>query len=301
MPFFREVEAVNESSRPLTGWELVDAGPAHDLSWFVVSLSPGEQVRLRGEVVLPDRGVYAGEPLRAVSSFPFGLVRQEVEVSPADELTVFPRLGTIHTGRLRRWLMQTARPDERVRRNRRRLAQEVEFHGLRQFRPGDSPRWIHWRTSARSGELMVREFDQGTHHDLFLIVEPCAEPGVSSPALEAAVSFAATVCWAWVNEEGDRVVLAVAGQEPTVVPGRDGPAAAVELLGRLAKVQGTTAPNVPGLVKRLAALALPAGPALLVSSRPGVSRLAEELTRRLERPVAFLDATAPPSFYQPPA
>ena len=43
------------------------------------------------------------------------------------------------------------------------------------------------------------------------------------------------------------------------------------------------------------------GPALLVSSRAGDGRAAEELARRLDRPVAYLDAAAPPSFYQPPA
>jgi uncharacterized protein (DUF58 family) len=300
-PFLWEVEASAEGRRALTGWELVDAGPDHALSWFVLNLRPGEQVRLRRDVTLPRRGVYPCGPLRADSSFPFGLVRLEVEFGAADQLVVLPRLGTLHAGRLRRWLMQTARPDERVRRARRRLAQEVEFHGLRQFRAGDSPRWIHWRTSARSGELMVREFDQGTHHDLVLIVEPYAAAGASNSSLEAALSLAATLCWAWAREEGDRVVLAVAGAEPVTVPGRDGPGAVIELLECLARAEGTPTPDFAALAKRMAALALPQGPALLVSSRPGGGRSAEELSRRLERPVALIDAAAPPSFYQPPA
>src|SRR5581483_7364175 len=104
-------------------------------------------VRLSREVVLPDRGDYPCRPLRVVSSFPFGLVRHEVEFDAGDRLTVLPRLGTLSAGRLRRWLVHAARPDERTRRTRRRLAQEAEFHGLRQFRSGDSPRMIHWRTS----------------------------------------------------------------------------------------------------------------------------------------------------------
>jgi hypothetical protein len=44
---------------------------------------------------------------------------------------------------------------------------------------------------------------------------------------------------------------------------------------------------------------LPAGPALLVSSRPDGST-ADDLSRRLDRPVAYLNAAAPPSFYHPP-
>jgi uncharacterized protein (DUF58 family) len=301
-PFIWEVEVAVEGSRPLTGWDLVDQGPDHDLHWFVLNLGPGERARLRRELTLPRRGRYECGPLRAVSSYPFGLVRREAEFGAGDRLSVLPRLGTLNAGRLRRWLMHSARPDERARRTRRRLGLEVEFHGLRAFRPGDSPRWIHWRTTARSGELMVREFDHGTHHDLLLIVEPFAPAGRPDGAtLEAAVSLAATVCWAWTHESGDRVVLAVAGAEPQVADGHGSPVQALELLELLAGVRGTPAPDVPTLVRRLRKVGLPAGPALLVSSRAGDSRAAEELTRHLERPVAYLDAAAPPTFYQPPA
>jgi uncharacterized protein (DUF58 family) len=213
---------------------------------------------------------------------------------------VLPRLGTVNVGRLRRWLSQAARPDERSRRARRRLAAlEVEFHGLRSFRAGDSPRWIHWRTSARRGELMVREFDHGTHHDLVVLVEPYAEAD-SSPALEAAVSMAATICWAWAQESGDRVVLGVAGAPPTVAASAGGPGQAAELLAALAVVTGAPEPDLAGLERRLLDARLPPGPALLVSSRRSDHRAADMLSARLDRPVAYLDAADPPPFYQPP-
>ena len=64
--------------------------------------------------------------------------------------------------------------------------------------------------------------------------------------------------------------------------------------------KGTATPDVAALVRGLRAVPLPAGPALLVSTRQGDGRTAEELSRRLERPVAYIDATAPPSFYHPP-
>jgi uncharacterized protein (DUF58 family) len=177
----------------------------------------------------------------------------------------------------------------------------VEFHGLRAFRPGDSPRWIHWRTTARTGELMVREFDHGTHHDLLLILEPFAGPNnAKSERLEAAVSLAATVCWAWAHESNDRVILAVAGREPVVADGLGSANQALALLECLAAVRGSETTDLPALERRLLSVALPGGPALLVSSRRNDSRTAEALTRRLERPVAYIDAADPPSFYQPP-
>jgi uncharacterized protein (DUF58 family) len=294
-----EVEAGVEGRKPVTGWEVVDEGPDHSLRWFLLNVSPGQQVRLRREVTLPGRGPYVCQPLRAVSSFPFGLVRQEVAFGGEERITVLPRLGTIHLGRLRRWLMQSARPDERARRTRRRLALEAEFHGLRQFRPGDSPRWIHWRTTARTGELVVREFDQGSHHDLLLLVEPFSVLPTSNE-VEAALQLAATICWAWSREAGDRVILAVVGPDPSVVRGGDGPEAALALLEALGGSQGAVAADFDALDRQLRSVPLPGGAALLVSTRPDAST-AERLSLTLERPVALLSAIDPPSFYQPPA
>jgi uncharacterized protein (DUF58 family) len=293
-----EAEVAVEGRRPLTGWELRDQGPGHDVRWFLMSTEPGAPVRLRREITLTRRGPYDCPPLRAVTSYPFGLVRREVEFGSPERFMILPRLGRVHTGRLRRWLMQSGRPDERARRSRRRLAIEAEFHGLRQFRPGDSPRWIHWRTSARTGELVVREFDHGTHHDLVLIVEPFAESR-ESPAVDAAMSLAATISWAWSKESGDRVVLGIAGPKPVVRTTGDDPTAVVDLLEALAAAEGDIDIDAAGLCRRLQERSLPPGPAVLVSSRSD-GRTADELGRHLGRPVAYLNAAAPPTFYQPP-
>jgi uncharacterized protein (DUF58 family) len=293
-----EVEASVTGRRPVTGWEVVDEGPDHAVRWFLLNAAPGQTVRLRRDVTLPKRGPYVCRPLRAVSSFPFGLVRQEVAFGGEERITVLPRLGSIHIGRLRRWLMQSARPDERARRTRRRLALEAEFHGLRQFRPGDSPRWIHWRTTARTGELVVREFDQGSHHDLLLLVEPFS-PAAGSNDVEAVIALAATICWAWSRESGDRVVLAVVGADPVAAVGGDGLDAVVPLLETLAGIEASATADLAGLERRLRDVPLPGGAALLVSSRPDGST-AERLSLSLDRPVAFLSATDPPPFYQPP-
>jgi uncharacterized protein (DUF58 family) len=226
-------------------------------------------------------------------------VRQQAIFGLEERFIVLPRLGRVHLGRLRRWLMQNGRPDERARRSRRRLALEAEFHGLRQFRPGDSPRWIHWRTSARTGELFVREFDHGTHHDLLLMVEPFAA-SAESAEVDAAVSLAATICWAWSKESGDRIVLAIGGPEPQMLTYGESQAAVFTLLEGLAGVQGSTEIGESRLARLLDDRPLPAGPALLVSSRTD-GRTADEMSRLLDRPVAYLNASRPPSFYQPPA
>lgn len=296
----RHVEVCGNGSRRLAALDLLDEGAAHSASWFVMNLQPGECVRLRGEQQFAQRGYYESRPLRAASAYPFGLVRQEVDFGVAGHTLVYPALGTLNIERMRRWLLYASRPDERSRRTRRRLANEVEFHGLRSFRPGDSPRWIHWRTSARRGELMVREFDQGTHFDLLLLVDAFESAPAQQAALEQAFSLAATIAWEWSHEAGDHIVLGVAGEEATVTQGGSGAFPSEAILGALATARGSPAPDMQGLVKKLEQTHLPTGPALLVSSRASVSADADLVSRRLHRPVGWMNAAEPPEFYVPP-
>jgi uncharacterized protein (DUF58 family) len=295
-----QVEVAADGRRPIVGWELHDESSAHAGQWYVGRLGPGQRIRLRGEVQFPRRGSVDCRPLRATSSYPFGLFRRQLTFGTRDRIVVFPAIGTLNKERLRRWLMHASRPDERHRRTRRRLALEVEFHGLRTFRPGDSPRWIHWRTSARRGELMVREFDQGTHCDLLLIVD-AFQPESGESHLEAALSLAATIAWQWSQEVGDRVLVALAAEDTVIVSSRDGPDKMTEVLGALADTVGASQPNLDALAAKLDCILLPAGPALCVSSRNINGPIADRLSARLGRPLAVMNAAQPPEFYSPPS
>ena len=53
----------------------------------------------------------------------------------------------------------------------RRPGMEGDFYGVRPWRQGDSRRWIHWRTAARTGALAVRQFEQPRNRDVVLLLE----------------------------------------------------------------------------------------------------------------------------------
>jgi uncharacterized protein (DUF58 family) len=298
-PFAVEVEVANPTAAARYGLRLEDRGPDHSQAWFVPRLDAGAAARFRGQVTLPRRGPYAWEAFRAVTGSPFGLVEARIRLAPDGAVVVFPRLGTLHRGLFRLFLQQGTAVDRRARRQRPapHPAAQSDLHGVRAFRNGDSPRWIHWRTSARRGELMVREFEESPTDNLTLVVDPWV-PATGGhnpdPALEEALSLAATVCWQWCRQTGDHLALAVAGRTPAVVTGVTGRGLALEALGHLAREPGTPSPDVPALLARLASAELPPAPVLLVSTRP--DSFGDQLAGGFQRPVAFVDVTDPTGY-----
>lgn len=295
-PFALSMEIVNPWRRDRIGVQLTD-----QLSpdFFLVRLRGGETVPWTREWTVPRRGRFRWQALCAVNGAPFGLVRRSVGLVPAEDVIVLPELGRLHRGRLRRFLTCEASLADRMPPRPRPAAAHAEFHGLRPFRNGDSFRSIHWRTSARRGEWMVREFENAVTDNLILVFDPW-QPD-AGPLLEDAVSLAATICWEWCRQRGDRFALAIGGPKPVIWEGVTGPEHARRMLEELALLEGSSASEAGPLVETLANGNLPSGPLLLLSRR--ANDLAPLLSARLHRAVASLDAAAlnEHDFYERPA
>jgi uncharacterized protein (DUF58 family) len=276
-----------------------DHGPDHALAWFADHLEGKGERLLRGEVVLPARGRYAWGPVTAASGYPFGLARRQVVLVPGEEVIVLPRLGRLHRGRLRRHLRGADPQRDRTRqRPQRHPGAQAEFHGLRGYRAGDSPRLIHWRTSARCGELMVREFEDLPGENLLLVFDPTLPPGSDPRVFESAVSLAATICWEWGRRTGERLLLAVGGLGPGLLDGLTTPRHVRRVLEALALQEPTAATDARALLACLQVGRLPSAAVLVVGI--GANRLAGMLEQKLRRPVAYLNAARELDFYEAP-
>jgi uncharacterized protein (DUF58 family) len=304
-PFVQEVSLENTVNQEIVGVRLVDRGLYHALGWFVHRLPPGETVRFSEETVQPRRCRYPLGPLSAVSGYPFGLIERSAIVGKDEDLIVLPSLGQLQRHKLKRFLDQGAAGQGwQRRRPRPRPALATEFHGIRPYQHGDSPRWIHWRTSARRGELMVREFEEAQEDNLILVLDPwLPEVGPASRAgpsaarlaapttvdlLEEAISLAATICWEWCRQKGDRFTLATAGATPLVIDGVTSREHALRMLEELAVIPDSVERCWDQLRNCLTQSALPAGPVLVVSCSP--SELGDLLSRDLRRPVVQVNA-----------
>ncbi len=150
-------------------------------------------VRAGYQLKLPQRGAYELGPVRLSTSFPLGLIRSSAILAHRREVIVWPRLGRLTPA----WhqLLRRAQQGQQTSQPRKgRL--EGDYYGLREWRPGDSRRWIHWRTSARLNQLTVKQFEQRREETLSLAVDLWLpeEPTEAEHAVaERALRFAATV------------------------------------------------------------------------------------------------------------
>ncbi|MFO0864390.1 MAG: DUF58 domain-containing protein [Gemmataceae bacterium] len=236
--------------------------------WYVDDLAADGTAFLEATSTLPQRGLVRWSSLKASSGYPFGLAHFENTIEQSDEILVAPRLGILHRGKLRHWLRMHS-PSQGLARVAliRHPAAQMEIHGLRPFRPGDSPRWVHWRTSARRGELMVREFEDLPNDNLMLIVDPIVPQGeTATPQLERMLALAATIVYEWCRQKGDRFILALGGPKPKLLQGTTSRAFLIDALRELALIHSGPQTDMTALGALLHDPSLPASACLIVAS-----------------------------------
>lgn len=153
-PFSIEFELRNRS-RWLPRWFLLVSASRHGVPRLIPYLPRRGTSRGRLDLLLRRRGRRRIPSVHVSSLFPFGFFRKGVRYQVDREITVFPELyGTSATDE-----DPTARHGELPV---RRAGWGHGLHTLRGFRHGDDPRGIHWKQTARTGEViyMVRESDE---------------------------------------------------------------------------------------------------------------------------------------------
>ncbi|MFP4056388.1 MAG: DUF58 domain-containing protein [Candidatus Brocadiia bacterium] len=153
----------------------------------VVHLRAGQTASLPYTATALRRGVYALDRVQVSTRFPFGFFHQRRTRHVPGELVVYPPLGVVSPNLLGRTqsLAQTRRRSQSTR-------GEEEFRNLREYRLGDNPRWIHWKSSAKFGRPLVKEHEAVVTERAFLLLDTrCARSGEAT--LERAVSFVATL------------------------------------------------------------------------------------------------------------
>jgi len=215
-PVSLEVRFQNPTSRAATAIasQIALGASAHPSSIEVAvdEVAAGSEVVARTTATFERRGLRRLRPLRVASRFPLGLVQAAFDTSAAAETLVRPCEGRA-TRRLVRRLTGDAAA---ATRSRRPTAGADEMFGLRDWRDGDDPRRIHWRTTARRGtRTFVERRDPTSRRVVVALSRGNDRTPEGDRVFERAVSVAATVVRAALRTGASvHLVLGGAGERP---------------------------------------------------------------------------------------
>ena len=149
-------------------------------------------------VTFPRRGVYRQEAFRIVTRFPFGFLRKARQLNLKTEALVYPSVEP--SPEYLEILQGLQGALESITKGRGQ-----DLYALRGYVPTDSARHVHWKASARSGSLMVREFTREDDCRILLVLDPHLreeefsqmkqEPSAINEHFERAVTICASLVW----------------------------------------------------------------------------------------------------------
>ncbi len=229
-----------------------------------------------GNVVIDGlaRGHYPIQGASITAGDPFGFAAFGRAAVGGDALVVWPRW--VEEGRV-----ASARGGDGNQRARARLAQSVgyDLHGVREHQDGESLRRVDWKTSARTGRLMVRELEDASRIDQVIVLD------LDRALVDAAVGdqltrVAATLVRAAIRQ-GQQASLLLAGATPLTLP-LDGSAAAWgNAMDALAAAQPT---RETALVERFAVdQSIGRGRALTIVTASHDAQLVDRIVRESRR------------------
>jgi uncharacterized protein (DUF58 family) len=147
----------------------------------------------RAEIELPRsahrRGVFESGTVRVTCGAPFGFMRTTRNVEVESRTMVVPTWVEVRSFPI---LEPSSYPSD-VLHERARTGAGEEFLGVRDYRPGDSPRAVHWRSTARTGHLMVREYEERPSTRVGIVLAGGDHGTPPESSFEALVSAVASI------------------------------------------------------------------------------------------------------------
>ncbi len=255
-----ELELTNVGTRPTPITTIADGfdDGRRAARFLVAPVAPGATARAAYRVPTNRRGRFRVGPLVATVTDPFGVARREWQIESTAEIVVCPRVHAIlppggGSGR-------EPGPDPTT--NAHGIVQEErgEFRTLRDYEVGDELRRIHWRTSARTGRLVVRQ-DEAPYLPRVAVVLDVRSPAFDGPSFETAIEAAASVVSCVRRERRPVELVTSAGSNLTGAT----PEAPHALLEQLAILQPDPAGSADQLPRVLAGLRRRRGTGLVVA------------------------------------
>jgi uncharacterized protein (DUF58 family) len=232
---------------------------------YVLHVAPGKSAAVPVLIVPKRRGLHKLTNFQISTSFPFGFVKRALVGRADDSILIYPALADVSPR-----LLSLCRSAERGGANMQpRRNGADEFYGVKEFRPGESPRLIYWKRSARTGELVSKEMVQISPPRLLILVDSFIE----SPTLaehvtvEKAIAMAASLA-SRAMDSGMAVGLCAWSGDWTAIAPQRGKRHCRDVLAALAALPINRTAPASELVKQAKDMALEPVTSVLFTPRP---------------------------------
>lgn len=281
-----------EVERRLAGVSVHLVEHAARLGTIVTPLTRHGQRQYVGEYELKQapRGRYRFDEARVVLEDPFGLQRADVLLHGTGGLVVYPRLAELHglfsdsgstVGEGRRLLLR--RPTG------------FDLHSVREYEEGESLRKVHWPSTAKRGELMVKELEDAPRDELVVLLDATSASVVGrSPdsSFDAQVRAAGSILRAQTRRgRAAALVVASAAREVVTVRSESDWRAALEVLAAVEPTGRHTAADFLVGDESRAARAFEIAVVTAVLGTGLVERLVERAQRRSAVSCVYVEAS----------
>ncbi len=250
-----------------------DVPPGHiaeDPRYGFLGVDRDTTSKARVELTFLRRGRHSLDQVQLTCRAPFGLIEFAREIPAPWSVLVLPATRPVRP----EVLVANGRPADAIARQWGGMSMERRdvVRSLREHRPGDDRRAIHWRSSARRGALVVKEFERCAPNQALVLLDLARPPdGEQDAVIDAAVTLAASLFQRLIRS-GERTALGLAGDGRHRLLGAGASEAAIRRgLTALALVEPGLTPALSSLT-RAASLLLAESRVFLVTTRPEALR-----------------------------
>jgi uncharacterized protein (DUF58 family) len=229
-------------------------------------IGKGDALAGRYEVLCRPRGVYKVGPATVSIGDPLGFVESTMRFGGTGRLVVYPKVETfegVPTGRGQ---------DQTINTSRAAFWHSggEDFFTLREYQQGDDLRKVHWPSSARRDELMIKQLEMPWQSRAFIVLDPRVEPHASAESFEQAVRGAESTLH-HLFRTGYTPTIWAGNGNGSVVSNAEAYRSAME---ELATIHPSRAIDLRRLIGRLRRSGMAGGVLVMVTGRPDDADLA---------------------------
>ena len=195
-PFLIEISLTNTKNRLASySIEIEDLVKKQSLGQicYFLKIPPGRTQQTSYRHLIPTRGIHRITTFRVSTKFPFNFFKKSVDIRAQSEFVVLPEVYPVSISKAK--TRSTGFSNNRFR------GRSGDFYGLRQYRHGDDPRDIHWRSTAKTGNIVIREWEEEAQRKITILCDNHLEEKASKEKLEnfeMLISHAASLAKAYI-------------------------------------------------------------------------------------------------------